>query len=93
LERVLAGGHDDSEAMIGFVLFAVVFIGLVTLAVRVTRLGVRGEVAHSRALLLTGAFVVLLLLAWWLSTRGEKPEDRLLAPLILPSPCGQGLRL
>lgn len=72
--------------MIGFLLFAFVFVGLVTLAVRLGRLGVRVELPRSRAMMLTVAFVVVLLAGWWFVTRGEKPEDRLLAPLILPSP-------
>lgn len=72
--------------MIGFVFFVVVFVGLVTLAVRLARLTVRAQVPRPRVIALTAAFVGLLLLAWWLTTRGEKPEDRVLAPLILPSP-------
>src|SRR5215510_4183620 len=32
------------------------------------------------------AFVAVVMLAWWFVTRGERIEDRILAPLILPSP-------
>lgn len=30
--------------------------------------------------------LALILLAWWLATRGAGPEDRLVSPVILPSP-------
>lgn len=72
--------------MIGFLIFALGFVGLLTTVVVLSRMVVRKELTRTRAGLLTAAFVVLMLLAWWLVTRGEKVEDRLLAPIILPSP-------
>jgi NitT/TauT family transport system permease protein len=47
---------------------------------------VRHELDQSRALGLTLGFVALLLLAWWLATRGDTVEQRMLSPLILPNP-------
>jgi len=72
--------------MLGFLVFALAFVGLVTLVVRLARLSVRQELHRTKALLLTGSFIALLLLAWWFATRGARVEDRLLSPLILPGP-------
>jgi len=72
--------------MLGFFLFAVLFVGLLTAIVRLTRLGVREDVTRGNALLLTGIFVGLILAAWWFLTRGERFEDRLVNVTILPSP-------
>lgn len=70
---------------LGFLIFALLFVTALTLVVRLTRLHVRADIARARALGLTGVFVALLLLAWWFVTRGA-PSDRLVQPLILPSP-------
>jgi len=72
--------------MLGFFLFAVLAVGLLTVLVRVTGLGVRQELPHRNELLLTGLFVALVLLGWWVLTRGERFEDRLINVTILPSP-------
>jgi NitT/TauT family transport system permease protein len=72
--------------MLGFFVFAVAFVALLAIAVRVLRLRVRGEITRKAGLALTAAFVGVVMLAWWLVTRGEHVEDRVLAPLILPSP-------
>lgn len=49
-------------------------------------MAVRRETSLATAVALTTAFTVLVLGAWFFSTSGETVEDRLLAPLILPSP-------
>ena len=72
--------------MSGFIVFAVCFVGILTLVVKFAGFRVRGELAEVKAMMLTVCFVALVLLGWWLATRGEKIEDRLLAPLLLPSP-------
>ncbi len=71
--------------MIGFLAFAVVFVTLLTLVVRMSRLRVRQDLPETKALGLTAGFVALLLVAWWFVTRGEL-EQRILSPIILPSP-------
>ncbi|HZR16661.1 MAG TPA: ABC transporter permease subunit [Verrucomicrobiae bacterium] len=70
---------------LGFLIFALAFIGLLTLVVRLARLRVRGELSRPKALGLTAIFVGVVLLAWWFVTRGE-PSQRMVQPLILPNP-------
>ncbi len=71
--------------MIGFFLFALVFVALLTAVVRWAGLRVRGDLTYPRALGLTAGFLGLALLAWWIATRGPVGE-RMVQPLILPSP-------
>jgi NitT/TauT family transport system permease protein len=75
----------DYHRLIGFPIFALVFVALLTLVVRLARLRVRGKLQYVRGLGLTAIFIGVLLLAWWLVTRGEVGE-RMVQPLILPSP-------
>jgi NitT/TauT family transport system permease protein len=72
--------------MTGFFIFAVAFAIVLTLIVRWSRLRVRHELPDARALGLTIGFVGILLAGWWFVTQGKTMEDRVLAPLILPSP-------
>jgi NitT/TauT family transport system permease protein len=72
--------------MLGFFLFALLFVGLLTVLVRLSGLGVRHELPRRDELLLAGLFVGLVLVAWWFLTRGERFEDRLVNVTILPSP-------
>ena len=72
--------------MFGFLIFAITFVTLLTLVVRLCQLRVRQELPETKSLGLTIGFVALLLAAWWLVTRGATVEQRLLPPLILPSP-------
>jgi len=72
--------------MTGFFVFAVVFVTLLTAVVRFGGLNVRKALPDTRALMLTAGFVAIMMLAWWFVTRGERPEDRIVMPLILPSP-------
>lgn len=68
-----------------FLLFALIFVGTLTLVVRVARLRVDGELSYARALQLGALFVGVLLLVWWALTRGG-PDERIVQPLILPGP-------
>jgi NitT/TauT family transport system permease protein len=69
----------------GFLLFAVLFAGGLTAVVRFARLRVRAGLPTRHALLLTLSFVAVVLAVWWFITRGE-PAERVVQPLILPSP-------
>jgi NitT/TauT family transport system permease protein len=68
-----------------FLIFAVVFVGALTLVVRLARLRVHADVSYSRMIGLTVLFIGIVLAAWWLVTRGV-PEKRIVQALILPSP-------
>jgi NitT/TauT family transport system permease protein len=70
---------------LNFLIFAVAFVGALTLVVRLTKLRVRVELPYARAVGLTAAFVGVVLLIWWAVTHGSATE-RLVNPLILPSP-------
>lgn len=70
---------------LGFLVFALAFVTVLTLVVRLTKLHVRAEFPRARELGLTAAFIGVILLAWWFVTRGA-PSERLVQPLILPSP-------
>jgi len=72
--------------MVGFFVFAFAFVAVLTLVVRLGRFRVRQEVSTKAGLGLTCAFVGLVLVSWWFLTRGGTIEDRILPPLILPSP-------
>src|SRR5207249_1475937 len=65
--------------------FALAFVTVLTLVVRLAKLHVRAKAPYSRAIGLTSLFVALVLLVWWFITRGEV-EERFVQPLILPSP-------
>src|ERR1035437_2106871 len=75
----------DLRPLLGFLVFALVFGTLLTLVVRLARLHVRGELDYSRMLGLTALFVGVVLAVWWFLTRGQIGE-RIVQPLILPSP-------
>jgi NitT/TauT family transport system permease protein len=71
--------------MAGFFIFALAFVIGLTLVVRLSGLYVRGRLDYTRGLGLTFLFVGVLLAVWWFVTRGEVGE-RIVQPLILPSP-------
>jgi NitT/TauT family transport system permease protein len=71
--------------MLGFLIFALSFVAILTMVVRLARLRVRGDLSYLGTLGLTALFVGFLLLAWWLLTRGQ-PGQRTVQSLILPSP-------
>lgn len=70
---------------LGFLIFAVGFVVLLTLIVRLAKLHVRSRLQYSKAVGLTCLFVGLVLLVWWILTRGD-PSERIVQPLILASP-------
>jgi NitT/TauT family transport system permease protein len=70
---------------LGFLIFALAFVAVLTLIVRLAKLHVRSRLQYSRAIGLTCLFVGLVLFVWWILTRGE-PSERIVQPLILPSP-------
>jgi NitT/TauT family transport system permease protein len=72
--------------MIYFFIFALTFVGLLTVVVRLGHFQVRAELAPAKIWVLTWGFIMIVLVAWWFVTRGDRVEDRILAPLILPSP-------
>lgn len=72
--------------MLKFFTFAISFSLVLSALVRFARLRVRAPLAEKKSFLLTISFIALMFLAWWFVTRGDKIEDRVLAPLILPSP-------
>ncbi len=80
----------DLRPLIGFLAFALVFVTVLTLVVRLSQLRVRGGLDFRRALGLTALFVGVVLVGWWFLTRGEI-GDRIVQPLIMPSP-GEVLR-
>jgi len=75
----------DLRPLIGFLAFALVFVTVLTLVVRLSQLRVRGGLDFRRALGLTALFVGVVLVGWWFLTRGEI-GDRIVQPLIMPSP-------
>jgi NitT/TauT family transport system permease protein len=75
----------DEQRLLGFPIFALAFVAVLTLVVRLAKLRVRGRLNYSRGIGLTAVFVGLLLLLWWFLTRGAVGE-RVVQPLILPSP-------
>lgn len=70
---------------LGFLLFAAGFTLLLTGVIRFARLRVRAGLPVRNALLLTLAFVGVVLVAWLIITWGRTGE-RMVQPLILPSP-------
>src|SRR6266404_5913613 len=75
----------DSQRILGFLVFGLAFVTILTLVVRLARLHVRGKLAYTKGLGMTALFVGLILVIWWFLTRGE-PGERIVQSLILPSP-------
>src|SRR5213594_322691 len=75
----------DSQRILGFLVFGLSFVTILTLVVRLARLHVRGKLAYSKGLGLTALFIGVILVVWWFLTRGE-PGERIVQALILPSP-------
>jgi NitT/TauT family transport system permease protein len=76
---------SDQNRLIGFPIFALVFVALLTLVIRLAKLRVRGKLVYSRGIGLTAIFVAVVVFLWWLVTRGSV-DERIVQPLILPSP-------
>ncbi len=68
-----------------FLIFAVAFVTVLTLVVRLARLRVQSSLGYTRAVGLTALFVGIVLVVWWILTRGD-PSHRIVQSLILPSP-------
>ena len=72
-------------APLKFLIFAVVFVTVLTLIVRLAKLRVHSSLGYTRALGLTAGFICLVLSVWWFLTHGQ-PGERIIQPLIMPSP-------
>ena len=72
--------------MLGFFIFAVAFVALLTAVVRLSGMGVRKGMPRKTELVVSSVFVGLVLFGWWFLTRGAHNEDRLINVTILPSP-------
>ena len=68
-----------------FLIVAVGFVVVLTGAVRLMKLRVNADLPYAKAVGLTTAFIALVVGVWWLVTRGT-PEERMVQPLIMPSP-------
>jgi NitT/TauT family transport system permease protein len=75
----------DFLILFNFLAFALVFVGILTLIVRVSRLRVRSDLPYAKAMGLTALMLVAVVAVWWFLTGGA-PGDRIVKPLILPSP-------
>jgi NitT/TauT family transport system permease protein len=76
---------SDFRPLLGFLVFALAFGTLLTALVRLARLRVRGELDYRRAIGLTVLFIGFTVAVWWFLTSG-KVGERVVQPLILPSP-------
>src|SRR5277367_4066866 len=76
---------DDFHSLFSFLGFAVSFVVALTLVVRLCRLHVRSDLPYVKAVGLTTLMLCLVLAAWWFITSGA-PTERIVKPLILPSP-------
>jgi NitT/TauT family transport system permease protein len=68
-----------------FLIFAIVFVAVLTAVVRLARLRVHAELSYARMLGLTALFIGVVLAAWWFFTHGDQ-DHRIVQSLILPSP-------
>jgi NitT/TauT family transport system permease protein len=68
-----------------FLIVAVAFVVVLTASVRLLKLRVNADLPYAKAVGLTTAFIALVVGVWWLVTRGT-PEERMVQPLIMPSP-------
>jgi NitT/TauT family transport system permease protein len=71
--------------LLKFLIVALAFVSLLTLVVRLARLRVNEDMAYAKGVGLTTIFIGLIVAAWWVITHGS-PGERLVQPLILPSP-------
>jgi len=71
-----------TSLIIAIITFSVSLIVIVSLL----NMTVRGEISGKLSSSLTFLFIGLVILCWWFVTKGERVEDRILSPIILPSP-------
>lgn len=72
--------------MLNFLIGILVLIGLLTLVIRLTQWRVREPLPRTAELMLTTAFIAIVLAGWTLLTYGDRIEDRIVSPLILANP-------
>jgi len=72
--------------MLSFFVAIIGIVGALTGLVVLCKWRVKEPIYRKTELILTGAFLALILGGWWYVTKGARVEDRILSPLILASP-------
>lgn len=72
--------------MLNFFIGVVCFALILTAIVRISKMKVREPISTQTNFILTMIFVGLVIGGWWFVTKGDTIEQRVLVPLILPSP-------
>lgn len=72
--------------MIYFLATIIGLVALLTVIILLGRWQVRKSLPRSTELILTACFVALVLAGWTFVTSGARLEDRMVSPIILPSP-------
>jgi len=72
--------------MLGFYGVIVGLAIFLIIVVRLFKLSVRKELAQRTSVLLMALFISIMLSGWWVATKGDRVEDRVISQLILPSP-------
>lgn len=62
------------------------FVLILCTIVRFLKIEVRTPISKYKSYFFTAAFCAIVAFGWWFLTKGERVEDRILPPLILPSP-------
>jgi len=79
-------GTRNCKPMPTFLISILVLIAVLTGMILFFKWHVKAPLSQETELLLTGAFLALVLGGWWFVTKGDRVEDRMLSPLILASP-------
>lgn len=72
--------------MLNIFLFLILFALILSGVVIFGKFKVRKQISGEKTALLMAIFIGLIVAGWWFLTSGNRIEDRILAPLILPSP-------
>ena len=72
--------------MLGFYIFAILFAAAIIAVGKYSNMPVRKDAGLEMSGGLSAIFVLLVLWGWIMATHGARVEDRLLSPIILPSP-------
>jgi ABC-type nitrate/sulfonate/bicarbonate transport system permease component len=72
--------------MIGFFIAVGCFALILTAIARFSNMKVREPIKGNNSTVLTFIFIGLMVFGWWFVTNGNTIEERVLVPLILPSP-------
>jgi len=67
-------------------MFILIFSFSLAVIIRLLNMTVRKDISSELSIFLTFLFVGLIVLGWYIVTKGDRVEDRILSPLILPSP-------